>query len=86
MKRDWDLVRKILTDVEALPDLDSTLRPEDVQGFRQDEVSYHLYMLQQAGFLESTVTDYMGEGVYCIARQLTWEGQELLSKLREEGG
>lgn len=84
MKRDWDLIRKILISVEALPDFNSTLRPEDLEGFQKDDVSYHIRMMQQAGFLQAICTDYMSEGTYCIAQQLTWEGQELLSKIRDQ--
>lgn len=84
VKRDWDLIRKILISVEALPDFNSTLRPEDLEGFQKSEVSYHIQMMQQAGILRAICTDYMSEGTYCIAQQLTWEGHELLSKIRDQ--
>lgn len=85
MKRDWDLVRKILIATEQLPDFNSTLRPEDLDGYQKDDVSYHIRIMQQAGFLEAVCVDYMSEGTYCIAQQLTLEGHELLSQIRDQG-
>jgi hypothetical protein len=85
MKRDWDLVRKILIAVADLPDFNSTVRPEDVDGYQKDEVSYHISIMRQAGFLNASCVDFHDTGTYCIAQQLTWEGQELLSKIREQG-
>jgi len=46
-------------------------------------VTYHMLLLQQAGYLEVTVTEYVGEGLDCIARRLTWDGQAYLATLRE---
>ncbi len=56
------VIRKLLISVEALPDFNSTQRPEDMEGFQKDDVSYHIRMMQQAGFLQAICTEYMSEG------------------------
>lgn len=84
MKRDWDLVRRILIEVEELPDLTSSLRPENIPDYPKDVVSYHIQIMEQAGFLDAVCTDYLSAGTLCIAKQLTWEGHELLSKIRDQ--
>jgi hypothetical protein len=83
MKRNMELIRALLTTVEALPDLDATLRPDQLEGYAPEAVTYHMLLLQQAGYLEVTVTEYVGEGLNCIARRLTWDGQAYLATLRE---
>lgn len=84
MKRNWDLVRKILLLLEELPDTASCLSSNEVEGFHEDDVAYHIYMMKQAGLIEAVCNETLSEGMFCVAKMLTWEGQEFLSKIRQQ--
>ena len=82
MKRDLDLTRKILEQVEeksqgmGMVDL-------DIPGFTQDQISYHVMQLDQAGFLKAIDCSTM-EGMDWKASSLTWDGHEFLDAIRNE--
>jgi len=78
MKRDWELIREILLAIEAKPD-DSWLGAEQIEGYSIEEISYHYKILHQAGLIEA---DFKG-GLWW-AKELTWQGHELLDSLREK--
>lgn len=84
MKRDWDLIRKILLSLEELPDTASSLASNEVEGYQKDDVAYHIYIMKQAGLIEAICNGTMSDGMLCIAQMLTWEGQEFLSKIRQQ--
>ena len=84
MKRDMDLVRKILLAVEKttntrgiidFDEFDSDCSPE--------KIFYHLNMMDQAGLI---VVDHIErkEGVVLRIRALTWQGHEFLDVARNE--
>ncbi len=85
MKRDWDMIRKILTKVE-----ECTLNTEMVQlsGFPEDmaaAASYHVDLLIEAGLIHGQVVKTMGPGVKeFFAQKLTWEGHEFLDAIRSD--
>jgi len=87
MKRDWGLIRAILQKIEEKESYGEALKPEAVDGYDVDLVSYHMLILDQAGLItahcrESTRT--RRGGIYCVASNLTWEGYELLDKIRSD--
>ena len=54
MKRDMDLVRQILLDTENIPFLRSGQFYEPkIEGYSQEEVSYHVKLLHEAGYIEA---------------------------------
>lgn len=84
MKRDWDLIRKILLLLEELPDTASYLDSNEVEGFHKDDVAYHIFIMKQAGLIEAITSETMSDGMICYAKMMTWEGQEFLSKIRQQ--
>ncbi len=48
MKRDWNLIRDILLAAEALPTYREILRPSELTGYDNAEVSYHMALLIDA--------------------------------------
>jgi hypothetical protein len=83
MKRDMDLVRKILLtaeDADGIPDY-SGLEAE----YGDRVLAYHRYLVYQAGLVDALVVD--GEGLdpndggapFCRINGLTWDGQEFLA-------
>lgn len=84
LKRDMDLVREILLEIEREPQLDGT-RPAklSIQGRDPNEVGYVVDLLIQAGFV--TGPDRRPAGAAPIVKGLTWQGHELLDNIRDPG-
>lgn len=82
MKRDMELARKILRQVEeksqglGMVDL-------DLPGVQEEEVSYHIMLLKQAGLLKATDLSTFN-GFEWKAKSLTWEGHEFLDAIKNE--
>lgn len=87
MKRDMDLVRDILLQVDASTerlDMGALLSEgADDEGDEGQVLAYHLQMLiQQAGLLKGVDAGVL-EGPYWIDLQLTWAGHEYLDQVRD---
>ena len=85
MKRDWELVRQILLQLEALGDTRSILRHDGITGYDADNVGYHMRLLKEAGLIEAECITGLGGRSACMASGLTWHGHELLDHMREQG-
>ena len=97
MKRDIDLIKEILTEIEE-SNAPSDIIEIDIPDRSQEEISYHIMLIYQAGLLEAE--DVSGTNSYkWIPISLTWQGHEFLdavrndtvwkklkSKLKEQGG
>ena len=84
MKRDWDLVRQILLCLEDREGTQSHLEPTEIEDRIPEDVSYHIYIMEQAGLIEATCSKYANAPMYCIAVRLTWEGHEFLDAIRAD--
>jgi hypothetical protein len=84
VKRDWECIREILRMLEAMPDTTSTLHPNKVGGWSEEEASYHMHLLEQAGLIEATCRTSLNAPLLCMGRMLTWQGHELLDKLNSQ--
>ena len=85
MQRDWDVIRKILLKVEALPTESSKLHSGDLvpEGIDAESAVYHMRMLIESGLIvgECNTGEFT---VYCYSRRLTWEGHEILDKIKRD--
>jgi hypothetical protein len=84
MKRDWDVIRAVLLEIEESDESNiSNLRYDSDAG---DTVkAFHAFMLQDAGMIsgksnahQKTLTRVL------LTPKLTWEGRELLDTLRSK--
>src|SRR5262249_19603499 len=82
MKRDMDLARTILEQVEEQAQGHSRINL-DIQGRSDDEIAYHIMLLNQAGFLDAVDVSSTA-GMAWIPRQLTWGGHEFLDAIRND--
>jgi len=83
MKRDMDLVRAILTEVERHP-AGFFRREMKIDGYTPDQIKYHVYIMDQAGLVEAAnATHYQNTSPEAIVNNLTWEGHEFLDNARE---
>lgn len=83
MRRDMDLVRNILFEIEKSP---YTGRWADIkiEDRSPGEVSYHVMLLHQAGLIDATDITSL-DGPAWKAKNLTWQGHEFLDTCRNEG-
>jgi Hypothetical protein (DUF2513) len=79
MKRDPDLCRQILLEVERdSPKL-------DIEGHTEAEILYHCELLVEAGLLQGQVVrGGSGEIVGAMIQKLTWEGHDFLDAARSD--
>jgi hypothetical protein len=85
MRRNMDLVRQLLLTVEAQESGSATTTLQ-IDGYSQEEVSYHAYLILQAGLASGTeLTTRGSSSPTARLRSLTWEGHEFLDAAREPG-
>ncbi len=86
MKRDWEIIRSVLEEVEGLEEqqfqgtqymYDQNSLPDEVVKVR------HLLLLRDAGFVKSASTNTISIPLI-IAPELTWQGHELLDTIRSK--
>lgn len=83
MKRDMDLVRKILFKLEEKDDPAEWIPPEAIGEYLPEQVSYHIMLLEEAGLIEAR--DISSTNQYnWAAMNLTWDGHEFLEASRNE--
>ena len=83
MKRDFELVRKILIEYEGRDaQARKTIAPS---GYSSDEIYHHIVILMEAGYIGSDEM-YDQNGVFLSSRssQLTWEGHDFLDSIRKD--
>lgn len=84
MKRDWDLVRKILQTIEEGEHGNAT-NPFFIPGYPHDVVGYHVHLMGEGGLLHAVDTGHMGSKSPCAyPLSLTWNGHEFLDAARKD--
>ena len=80
MKRDMDLCRQILIEVESWP---TTSRPKQVaiDGYSDDTVGHHAWLLHEAGLIEGLE---LPVGTLCRPKCLTYQGHDFLEHARND--
>ncbi|BBM65278.1 hypothetical protein VA249_19240 [Vibrio alfacsensis] len=86
MKRDMELIRKLLMSIEELENPSSTAI--SIDGYEERVVNYHLYLLIQADLLNGNF-DFEGGGNlsipdYVRIYRVTWSGHEFIDNVRSE--
>ncbi len=82
MKRNLDLIRAIILDIEARGTPSDLIDPK-VEGHNELDVSYHVMLMEDAGLIRAT--DRSAIGIFrWSAGALTWRGHELAEYLRDE--
>lgn len=84
MKRNMDLVRKILLEFS---DREHGYVPErfSLEGFSDEEVGYHCYLLNDAGLIVAADTTSRGDKTpTAMPIKLTWKGHEFIDNAKNE--
>jgi hypothetical protein len=82
MKRDMDLVRQILLQIEAAQQPRGPVKLT-IPGHSEEEVSYHVKLPAQAGLITAVDNSTM-QSVSWQAAGLTWPGHEFLDSIKNE--
>ena len=73
MKRDLELVKRILLRVEARDHVEPSF---SIPGYDDKTVSYHVAMMKEAGLLDAIVHKFMDGTLEGIPIRMTWQGHE----------
>jgi hypothetical protein len=82
MKRDMDLIRKVLFEMEKWP-LSGGGSDLEIQGYSGEEVTYHIMLLVEAGLIKALDASSRS-GPAFIPVRLTWQGHEFLDAARDD--
>lgn len=85
MKRDMELIRKILFEIEKRPPFESaTIK---ITGYDMQAIAYHCEMLYEEGYIKeyyATTCDNFDGVLYFGVQDLTWQGQDLIETIRND--
>ena len=84
MRRDMDLCRDILLSLQDAPFGPGAIKVE-INGKTEEEISYHLMLLDQAGLLDAKDLSKSTQNMKWRANFLTWDGHEFLEASRNQG-
>lgn len=84
MKRDMELVRKILLALEMKTGQGPYI---NVDGYNTETVGYHCAMMYEYGLIQNFKAQPADNNPYYIffVSGLTWEGHDFLDKIRDDG-
>ena len=84
MKRDMELVRKILFAIEEQY-VDRIIYNLDIEGHTMAEIAYHCKILHEAGLVSDYGSKNADDHIYIFAvSSLTWDGCDYLDKVRQD--
>lgn len=83
MKRDMELVRRILLALEAHAS-GSAPTPFTIKGYDQDVIGHHVYLMAQGDLLTAAEVTAFGDAPIAIPGTITWKGHEFLDATRSE--
>jgi hypothetical protein len=86
MKRDFDLIRKLLLYFEEKPN-DRHVKVPPIEGYSDLQIEYHLRLMYEAGLLRCEVMSSSTTPervIRVIPFGLTWQGHEFLDASRNE--
>lgn len=80
MKRDLDLVRKLLQWMEAQPEGRNVGWKIEIPGYTDEQIGYHAHIMGQAGLILAADRTYMESHTpYAVPTSITWAGHEFLA-------
>ncbi len=78
MKRDFDLIRMILRQVEDSPPSAAPIKVE-IEGYDNAVIGEHVALLIDAGLLEGVIVQTISDPRSAIPSRLTWDGHDFLN-------
>lgn len=84
MIRDFDLIRKIMLDLQALPANSPPVCISYPEEYDQATVNEHMSLLVDAGLIQGKVLRATTGIVQVVARGLTWDGHNFIDAAKKE--
>ena len=82
MKRDMNLIRKILFEIEKSPSFSGFIDLK-IRDYTDEEISYHVLLLSEANLIVALDMSTYGNTDYKPVR-LTWSGHEFLEAAKDD--
>lgn len=83
MKRNMDLVREILLEIEKQY-VSTAIYNLKVEGYDTETIAYHCKILYEAGLISDYKAQYADSTIYSFGvGSLTWAGNDYLDKVRD---
>lgn len=84
MKRDMDLIRKLLLLIEEQGhDKIRWIENVEIEGYTEQQISQHVWLLADGGYIEAIDLSNMSRIAH-RPRCLTWRGHEFLEAIRDK--
>lgn len=83
MKRDMDLVRQLLLEMEGHDDYEVSVTEVGLLGTDRPRIIGHLKLLADGGYVEMTRTNTPSGRPLTTGWRLTWQGHEFLDQVRD---
>jgi len=84
MKRDMEVVRKVLLAIETQY-IDVVIYDLEVDGLDMKTIAYHCQLLHDGGFISDYGAQFTDDELSSFGvSSLTWQGHEFLDKIRDE--
>ena len=83
MKRDFDLIRRILLEMESENESPSGWIDLEIEEWPEDMVAYHVWLLFEAGLIEAQELSSK-DGYAWKPKTIRWEGHEFLDSARND--
>ena len=83
MRRDMDLVREILLEIEKQY-VSTAIYNLKIEGYDTETIAYHCKILYEAGLISDYKAQYADNSIYSFGvGSLTWDGNDYLDKIRD---
>ncbi len=83
MRRDMDLVRDILLEIEKQY-VSTVIYNLKIEGYDTETIAYHCKILYEAGLISDYKAQYADNTIYSLSvGSLTWDGNDYLDKIRD---
>ena len=84
MKRDMDLIRKILFYIEENYVAGGSYISINIEGYTEGEIYEHCMLAYQGGLIAKPLSTTSTDGKSCMVENLTNEGFDLLENIRQD--
>lgn len=83
MKRNWDIIRKILIKIEESPTEYSEIESNSIEGVDSETAAYHMRLMIESGLVIGSCRNSIA-APRCYISRLTWDGHEFLDKIKRD--
>jgi len=83
LKRNWDIIRKILIKIEESPTEYSEVESGSIEGVDSETAAYHMRLMIESGLVVGSCRSSI-TAPWCHISRLTWEGHEFLDKIKRD--